>query len=714
MRTAFALAESALNRFRSLVASVVFLTAVASCSRDSAPRPPSDIATQDSAAAACPQPDTNEVAETWTVTFNAVTRATLDSIDRRLTAAAPVDVPALLFARGRARMAFEPHAQTPDARYASGRPDVYGYNEVGGNWLYNGVDFQDLIKRFPDHALADEAAYALTRLSGGGECEGVVPCYIGREWAPVAEFLRARPHSPRADLAVTRAIAAFRHADDVEDLRVATDMNDVEGVRGLVAELDTLGRTLPQPLSARLLIRAGELWERYLEYDRAKSAYAAALTGADTALTACIHAHVAAIPAKWFVQDAARGIGPRLVELQWQSPGPGATSFTVYRSTTSRPPGIPVAHLGADARRWSDTAAPTGIMLWYRVDAEFPGGVLPSNPVYARTPGLDMFVRAVAVSVTDKRLHIFGALSNGFPQVIIVSSDGKTIDRSDGILIGADEWRDASRPVTMYVDDVWLADANGLGVLRFHKTGAEYPAELTAAVRQGGELLRDSVPRDNHLLASLDEPRRVAWLAPADEGGLPNPGRREVVSMSCVSAQAVCWISFQNEVVLRTEAGATLFAVQIPHRADGRSDAGGASVFANPQDSSAWIFARRQARLLHVDRTGAVRSDIALADTAAAWSVGMTADPERQVLWVKRLGPVKSGPCADPLECRMEFVQIEMNTPNPAPRIVTTNIPAMARLVPDLTGGVWMVSYEDIRRIDASGKTLFKIPMPGR
>jgi len=38
--------------------------------------------------------------------------------------------------------------------YANARPTEYFYNEVGGDYLYRGVHFQELEKRFPSSALA--------------------------------------------------------------------------------------------------------------------------------------------------------------------------------------------------------------------------------------------------------------------------------------------------------------------------------------------------------------------------------------------------------------------------------------------------------------------------------------------------------------------------------------------------------------------------------
>jgi hypothetical protein len=55
----------------------------------------------------------------------------------------------------------------------------------------------------------------------------------------------------------------------------------------------------------------------------------------------------------------------------------------------------------------------------------------------------------------------------------------------------------------------------------------------------------------------------------------------------------------------------------------------------------------------------------------------------------------------------MELVQIDMAAANPQPTIIATNVPALPLMAPDLRGGVWLVTRADVRRIDASGRTVF-------
>lgn len=48
---------------------------------------------------------------------------------------------------------------SPHARYARGRPAEFEYFEIASEWYYNGIHLKQLIERFPDSDLVDDAAY---------------------------------------------------------------------------------------------------------------------------------------------------------------------------------------------------------------------------------------------------------------------------------------------------------------------------------------------------------------------------------------------------------------------------------------------------------------------------------------------------------------------------------------------------------------------------
>src|SRR5262249_51029504 len=85
----------------------------------------------------------------------------------------------------------EPAKQCSDfVDYAKSHSNEYFYNEVGGDYLYRGFQFQELEKRFPTSPLAADSAYEMTLLSQGGECEGFLDCYIENGFGRVREFLQ--------------------------------------------------------------------------------------------------------------------------------------------------------------------------------------------------------------------------------------------------------------------------------------------------------------------------------------------------------------------------------------------------------------------------------------------------------------------------------------------------------------------------------------------
>ena len=71
-------------------------------------------------------------------------------------------------------------------RQSTPRPILLGFSlrRDWQCWLYQGTDLKELVRRFPNHELADEAAYELTLLPTGGECEGSVACYVAKGMGP--------------------------------------------------------------------------------------------------------------------------------------------------------------------------------------------------------------------------------------------------------------------------------------------------------------------------------------------------------------------------------------------------------------------------------------------------------------------------------------------------------------------------------------------------
>ena len=67
------------------------------------------------------------------------------------------------------------------------------YFEIGGQWGVEPEWFLALHGRYWDDPLADRIAWTASRLDPRGECEGYLPCYVGRMLYGKFEYLRRHP-----------------------------------------------------------------------------------------------------------------------------------------------------------------------------------------------------------------------------------------------------------------------------------------------------------------------------------------------------------------------------------------------------------------------------------------------------------------------------------------------------------------------------------------
>ena len=337
-------------------------------------------------------------------------RAVIDSLETRMRGASATALPEVLMALGRAKSAYQ-----PDDAYARAHERDYFYNEIAGSWLYTGAHFQQLIDRFPASDLADDAAYQLTLLVQGGECEGYIACYVHSGWHRVAEFLRQRPTSALAGRAAGRALRAFHTIEPGMDLRGGSEYIEPPEIRKLVAELDSLGSILRgTPFGARLYARSGELWQQLGEYDFAREVYRGAMPALDAKTRSCVAARLAAMPSRVFTLDPIRVIHPKRIEVNWTSVA-GARTYLVHRSGDRLDNGPVVAQLPATAVGWVDTTTTPATTHWYRVIAHTDKGTVESIPASAEVPSTRLEVATISVSTADSSVYIFGHLGNGFP-----------------------------------------------------------------------------------------------------------------------------------------------------------------------------------------------------------------------------------------------------------------------------------------------------------
>ena len=571
------------------------------------------------------------------------------------------------------------------AGYADSRPEQFQIS--WGLWVYRGTDFQELIRRYPGSEWADDAAYALSLVPRPHHCEGFLACRINVAWEPIAAFLQAYPDSPFAAAAVDRALAVFGEVETDLDLRsTAYWFIDPDRVRELVESLDGVGRMLPPPHGIRLLERAAQLWWQYSDYERADAAYRAAQTGAASEVRSCLDARLDAVPDAWLTLDPTRVIHPGRIELNWQPSNAAVRAFVVYRSPAASELGVAVERLPADAHTWTDTGTVPSGAYWYRVVAELPDGVLQSNGSQAETPPLSLVVQGAAVSTRDEYLHVFGELYNGFPQVIRLAPDGSVFERRNSEFIGVGN---PTSPFARYVDEVWLTDQGGLGVLSFPGAPGRLPATLISAARQGVEHLMDYPrPRWDWPLISLDETENAVWIVSG--GGAPWS------SIDCVDRLAICWLGGRGGVSLRDETGQIITTVDLRGRGGNPEH-----VYADPRDGSVWAQLRDGERLLHLGLDGATLTDLTLR---AHYSFRMTADlVHDRAIWFTRRRPDR----------QTELVRIDVDDPDLRQEIVAVDVPSLPKMAPDLNGGVWLVTDDEALRIDRSGRTIVRAALDG-
>ena len=202
-------------------------------------------------------------------TDNARLKVIVDSLEQLLQRAAPQDKPAYLLAIGRAKFLMHPERRTEFEAIATSRPHEFRYNEVGGDYIYNGADFDSLRKAYPSHELVDDAAYQTMLLWRGGECEGYIDCYAGWFLPKAKTFLEAYPTSPFARPAVDKFFEYYENAlENAGDLAIPTEYYDTGAVKGILRSFDSLTVNLPDTMRAHAQQRSAAVWKRFQDAQR--------------------------------------------------------------------------------------------------------------------------------------------------------------------------------------------------------------------------------------------------------------------------------------------------------------------------------------------------------------------------------------------------------------------------------------------------------------
>ncbi len=308
----------------------------------------------------------------------------IEAAEKALAGGPPAEESAQLYLQlGRLKKSAE-----GDAAYAQQRPGEYARDEIGDRYLYNGKHFMHLLVKYPDSSQADEAAYELTKLNAGGECEGFTDCYIGRQFGQVSQFLKDRPGSRFAAEAVARANEAFTaNLKEAGDLNAPRERYDPEKVKELLRQYDNLAALFPKRIRTKAFLVIAELWAKFLDYDRAKGIYKALLADEpDEATAQAAKEGLAAIPAANLILAPVKVSGSAPPELEWTALQADETpEYAVYRSSDDPPAGQAPANFSRLARvqgtQFSDISARPGAAYWYYVEASTSKGAFPSNKV---------------------------------------------------------------------------------------------------------------------------------------------------------------------------------------------------------------------------------------------------------------------------------------------------------------------------------------------
>lgn len=618
----------------------------------------------------------------------------VEALERELASATGADAPRLLLEVGRLSMVVHPSAYNDTQDFARARPDKFEYNEVAGEYNYTGRDLEDLIARFPESDLADDAGYALSQGPTFGECEGWVACYASREWSPVAAFLRAFPASPLAGHAVERAVEAFGFAGVGADLRGAREFYDPEDFARLAEDLEGVARALPPPHGGRLLERAALVWWDLGEIERARTALEDATPLAAEGARACLGERADALPTMWIELAPARVVHTGRVDLSWQDPPVPLEGIIVYRSTDVRALGEELTRLPADMRAWSDTTATPATTYAYRVVGASGDGFLGSLVASASTPEPHVVVLGASRSRGDGHLLVFGALPNGYPQVIRISPDGTLIERRNAAHMS---FSSMARGFEADVSEVWVANGHRPGALRFDGSLAALPPGLTAAAGTSAAALADlTSPGTAPPLVSVDEAGGTLHVQRAS-------GSDRAITVDCAPALGRCWLGRAGTAVLQGADGSELARVAVQGPQFGNNPRG---TWIDPRDGSAWLH-WQDGRLFHVSPEGTVLSETALTPPERSYSVTVAGDlAQERVIWVRR----------SIVQGAYELARVEVDVNPPALRVVafdTPGLPNAVELVADGAGGVWLVGPDRAVRVGPDGSALADVLLPG-
>lgn len=580
---------------------------------------------------------------------------------------------------------------SPIGRYLQAHPEEYRYNDPDADYIYTGYQFRELVRRFPQSEYADSAAWALTQLPWGGECEGYVPCYIGRQFDPVADFLRQYPKSPFASDGVRYANEAFTTAlADIPDLSEPSEEFPPDKVQAMLARYDTIAEGLPPPLRASAAVTIADLWARFLRYDRARVLYREVLETAAPGLdTSDIRRRLHALPAGALRLRPAEVVNDRRVELTWVRPSTDTVqAYVVYRARSRDSEGEHLAQLTpADAPAYSDRTVRPGTEYWYRVKARTGSGELISNPIHTTVASDSLAARAMVLSPVDHLLYVFGYLENRFPRVYQVSQTGEVRATFDGAFYGLERYAKEDHRWDSYVDEAWFVDVTGQQFLRFPKSPSGFGDDVRKATHAGWDLVSvDTATMPYYgVVVAVDAAGRQMWVAQGSRA----------YAISCDQQAGRCWQGREGGIWVVDAAGKTIKEVTLPRISSVEAEFVTA-IQANPMDHSAWAFLSRRGAVIRVDSSGAISQSLQLQSYIGA--------PPPLALDV-RGGWVWSGAGGQLIKVGLDGKELARLTAWRGPM----------HLAPDTaTGALWVLAGSRLLRLNRDGKPIVDARLPVR
>ena len=434
-----------------------------------------------------------------------------------------------------------------------------------------------------------------------------MPCYIGRQFDPVADFLRQYPKSPFASDGVRYANEAFTTAlADIPDLSEPSQEFPPDKVQAMLARYDTIAEGLPPPLRASAAVTIADLWARFLRYDRARVLYREVLASAAPGLdTSDIRRRLRALPAGALRLRPAEVVNDRRVELTWVRPSTDTVqAYVVYRARSRDSAGERLAQLTpADAPAYSDRTVRPGTEYWYRVKARTGSGELISNQIHTTVASDTLYARALVLSPVDHLLYVFGYLENGFPRVYQVSQTGEVRATFDGAFYGLEHYAAKDHRWDSYMDEAWFVDVTGQQFLRFPRSPSGFGDDVREATHAGWDLVSvDTATMPYYgVVVAVNAAGRQMWAAQGDRA----------YAISCDQQANRCWQGREGGIWVVDAAGKTIKEIALPRISSVEAEFVTA-IQANPGDHAAWAFLSRKGALIRVDSAGAISKSVPL------------------------------------------------------------------------------------------------------